>query len=222
MLVIQTRLSVTSVIYLPSHKWSNEEKHPYCTVPIRYGITSKTVVRVAMTSWLRLMKMIRRPAFLPVSADPQPVHQSERDLGSHYWHCCNYIQYSCFPCFSNRRRNPFNRQKRTYFQAELDKYLTFLLIFRSEDSILPWKKNFASFLPLKKMVLKYLSSPPSSVASERLLSTARNVCTGTGNCLLPENANRLVFIMKNKKLLNKQLVVSRNKPFFRTSSICRK
>ena len=109
----------------------------------------------------------------------------------------------CFPCFSGRKRNPSSRQRRTFFQAELDKYLAVPLIARSEDPILWWKKNVSSFLPLKKLVLKYLSSPPSSVASERLFSTAGNVCTDTRNRLLPENANRLVFIMKNKKLFNK-------------------
>lgn len=103
----------------------------------------------------------------------------------------------------DRKRNPSNRQKKTFYQAELDKYMALPLIGRSEDPILWWKTNMASFMPLKKIVLKYLSAPPSSVASERQFSTAGNVCTDTRNRLLPENADRLVFIIKNKQLLKK-------------------
>ena len=48
------------------------------------------------------------------------------------------------------------------------------------------------------MVLKFLSSPPSSVDSERLFSAAARVYTENRNRLDPENAEKLIFIMRNK------------------------
>jgi hypothetical protein len=77
------------------------------------------------------------------------------------------------------------------------------IIKRTDDPIKWWKQNIGNFQPLKNLVLKFLSCPPSSVESERLFSAAGSVCTETRNRLLPENADMLFFIMKNKKLLKK-------------------
>ena len=51
------------------------------------------------------------------------------------------------------------------------------------------------------VLLKYLCAPPSSVASERQFSSAGDVYTETRSRLTPENADRLIFIMKNKNVL---------------------
>ena len=64
-----------------------------------------------------------------------------------------------------------------------------------------WSDNIGKYKILKDSVLKYLSAPPCSVASERLFSAGRQVYTANRNKLLPPNAERLIRIMKNNTLL---------------------
>ena len=54
----------------------------------------------------------------------------------------------------------------------------------------------------KKLCYGNLSGPPS-----RLVSTAGNLCMRTQNRLLPENADRLVLIIKIKYLTEQQKVI---------------
>jgi len=96
-----------------------------------------------------------------------------------------------------------SKSRRLFYQAEIEKYLTLPIIERKQDRILWWKANILNFETLKNQVLKYLSCPPSSVESERLFSAAGAVYTEARNRLLPENANMLIFIMKNKKIIKK-------------------
>ena len=82
-----------------------------------------------------------------------------------------------------------------YFSLQLPE------IDRNQDPMAWWREKIPHLNSLKPMILKYLCAPPSSVASERQFSTAGDIYTETRNRLLPENADRLIFITKNKKLL---------------------
>ena len=53
---------------------------------------------------------------------------------------------------------------------------------------------------LAKIVLKYLSAPPTSVPPERLFSGAGNIYDEKRNRLAPEKAEMLLFIKNNFKL----------------------
>lgn len=54
-------------------------------------------------------------------------------------------------------------------------------------------------LRLQQLALKYLCIPPSTVFSERLFSTAGNICDAKRNRLDPDRVKMLVFLNKNLK-----------------------
>lgn len=55
---------------------------------------------------------------------------------------------------------------------------------------------------LRKAVLKYLSAPPTSVASEQLFSAAGQIFADRRSNLLGENAEKLLFLAYNIRLFN--------------------
>ncbi|XP_063232336.1 zinc finger BED domain-containing protein 4-like [Bacillus rossius redtenbacheri] len=62
-----------------------------------------------------------------------------------------------------------------------------------------WKTQSACLPRLHKLSKKYLCSPPATVFSERLFSTAGNICDQKRNFLDRERVKMLVFLNKNLK-----------------------
>ena len=75
-------------------------------------------------------------------------------------------------------------------------------ITRRNDPLLYWKNNEQSKPLLAKLAHRFLSSPPGSVLSERLFSTAGDIADGKRNRLLPDKVEMLLFLNKNLLLLN--------------------
>jgi hypothetical protein len=75
-----------------------------------------------------------------------------------------------------------------------------LIQLGKEDPFHWWSKNQKRFPQLAKIAQKYLSAPPSSVASERLFSGAGDVYDDKRNKLAPEKAEMLLFIKNNFKM----------------------
>lgn len=85
---------------------------------------------------------------------------------------------------------------------ELDFYLKTVRLDRKADPYKWWSANEKQYPNLSKFAKVYLSSPGSSVYSERLFSEAGNVYDEKRNRLLPKNAEKLVFIHHNLPLIN--------------------
>lgn len=102
------------------------------------------------------------------------------------------------------KRQPSDKSKKkiAIYNAELTKYLTLPMSPRNEDPLTWWKTHASEYPNLKTLVLKYLSAPPSSVHSERLFSAGKLVYSDNRNKLSPQNAEMLLFIMKNLLILN--------------------
>ena len=64
-----------------------------------------------------------------------------------------------------------------------------------------WRENIEKLRAMKRLVLKYLSAPPSSTASEMLFSSPGAICSELRNRLAPENASKLIFVHENRALL---------------------
>ena len=82
-------------------------------------------------------------------------------------------------------------------QSVIDNYL--------KEPTLPllyWKSNQKILPHLASLARHYLCAPPASVASERLFSTAANICTDLRNRLSPTKVEYLLFLNKNLRTVN--------------------
>jgi hypothetical protein len=68
-----------------------------------------------------------------------------------------------------------------------------------DDPFTWWQDNKLQYSALVGVVRKYLGIPATEVASERVFSTAGNIITSRRTRLLPENAEKLVFLHHNLK-----------------------
>ncbi|XP_044581913.1 E3 SUMO-protein ligase ZBED1-like [Cotesia glomerata] len=63
-----------------------------------------------------------------------------------------------------------------------------------------WHSKRHEFPKLARLARRYLGVPASSTPSERAFSTAGNIISSKRNCLLPENANLLIFLYQNRSI----------------------
>lgn len=86
------------------------------------------------------------------------------------------------------------------YEQQLTSYMNEPRVPRSTDIFQYWK---CSQYPLVEVAAnKYLSAPPSSVASEQLFSSAGQVYADRRSSLKGENAERLLFLAYNIRLFN--------------------
>ena len=79
----------------------------------------------------------------------------------------------------------------------IDNYLKEPTLSRKSDPLGYWKSNQENLPHLTSLARRYLCAPPASVASERLFSTAANICTDLRNHLTPTKVEYLLFLNKN-------------------------
>jgi len=85
--------------------------------------------------------------------------------------------------------------------TELYNYLREPRIPRSANIYAYWHSS--QFPPLELAARKYLSAPPTSVASEQLFNAAGQLyCCDRRSNLLGENAEKLLFLSYNIRLFN--------------------
>ena len=87
---------------------------------------------------------------------------------------------------------------------ELGRYLVELLIPRTSVMLAWWEQNKARFPLLASVARTYLGPPASNVPSVRLLITAGGVFTEHRARLLPDNAERLIFLKYNASLIKSE------------------
>ncbi|XP_065665553.1 uncharacterized protein LOC136086979 [Hydra vulgaris] len=93
---------------------------------------------------------------------------------------------------------------RSAINQEIDNYLSLPLLENTGCPFLWWSKCGMQFEKLKKMALKYLTAPPSSIESERLFSAGGDIYEATRSRLKADNGEYLMFVHYNLKLI-KQL-----------------
>jgi len=121
-----------------------------------------------------------------VSSSEQPI---DKQTGSSLWNCFDTILQDMSTngnCIS----------------AELDQFLSEPFISRQDDRASLYKMNMHRFPQLSPLAQKFLAPPPTSVLSERLFSTAGDTISDHRCCLLPENAETLIFLKFNSHLLD--------------------
>jgi hypothetical protein len=66
-----------------------------------------------------------------------------------------------------------------------------------------WSNNSANFKILAEFACKYLTAPSTSIASEQLFSTARDIYDYRRYSLSPDNGEMLLFLNKAIPLIKK-------------------
>lgn len=89
----------------------------------------------------------------------------------------------------------------TEHERELEKYRAEPTIQHNDDPLLWWNSHARLFPTLARLAKKFLCTPSSSTPSERVFSTAGNIVSAKRCSLAPQNANLLIFLYQNRKIL---------------------
>jgi hypothetical protein len=68
-----------------------------------------------------------------------------------------------------------------------------------------WKNNNTKYPSISILARKYLSIPATSTSSERVFSTAGNICTKLRAALAPKNVDMLIFLAKNREIIASEM-----------------
>ncbi|XP_024118736.1 zinc finger BED domain-containing protein 1-like [Oryzias melastigma] len=90
----------------------------------------------------------------------------------------------------------------TKAEEELKKYLEAPPLSLAENPLKWWSSHEAAFPLLGKLAKRYLCIPGTSVAAERVFSTAGDIVTAQRSNLSPDHVDQLVFLQKNLKIVN--------------------
>jgi len=82
-------------------------------------------------------------------------------------------------------------------ETEVINFLAQLCIPRATGPVVWWSQNAARFTAMSIVAKRHLAAPLTSVPSERLFSTAGDVCLDKRSCLFAEKVERLVFLKAN-------------------------
>uniref|UniRef100_A0A8C4RIG4 Zinc finger BED domain-containing protein 1-like n=1 Tax=Erpetoichthys calabaricus TaxID=27687 RepID=A0A8C4RIG4_ERPCA len=97
--------------------------------------------------------------------------------------------------FTNARDVP--KSAGTRAEEEMKKYLETPSLSLSEDPLTWWRSQETVFPLLAKLAKCYLCIPGTSVAAERVFSTAGDIVTAQRSMLTPEHVDQLLFLQKN-------------------------
>jgi hypothetical protein len=86
------------------------------------------------------------------------------------------------------------------YERQLEAYLKEPRVPRSTSIYAYW--HCSQFPDLEEAAHKYLSAPPTSVASEQLFSSAGQLYADRRSSLLGENAEKLLFLAYNIRLFD--------------------
>lgn len=100
--------------------------------------------------------------------------------------------------------SPSQKELRLFFQEPMLQSTTvdpLTKVVRENNPIDWWRQNGTRYPLLSVVAAQYMAAPPTSVASERLFSTAGDVLSDSRSRLLPEKAEQLIFLKINLPLL---------------------
>lgn len=101
-----------------------------------------------------------------------------------------------------RQSGSTSKRPKSQIDLQLSAFFEEIPPKRDSDPLAWWKANSSRYPKLNKLAREYLGPPPSSVASERLFSTAGDIVTDARSRLLPERAEQLIFLKVNLPAIN--------------------
>lgn len=113
-----------------------------------------------------------------------------------FWHCFEEI------ATENKNFQTYEDVEKSPVANEIDFYMKTARLDRTADPYKWWSANATKYPSLTAFAKIYLSSPGSSVYSERLFSEAGMVYEDKRNRLLSTNAEKIVYIHHNLPLID--------------------
>ena len=127
----------------------------------------------------------------PSNVNSTKVIQSEVDLFDQY-----------FPATQPQISNEPQSSIKEIVDRELSTYLSYVNLDKNVTPLCWWQIHKGELPHLSHIANKYLSSPPSSVESERLFSIGGQTYTSRRSNLSPETGERLIKLCFNLKKFN--------------------
>ena len=93
--------------------------------------------------------------------------------------------------------DPDEKETIAILQHQIQTYKDLKRIKTDEDPFDWWKRNQVLFPLLSKVAARYLSSPPSSVESERTFSIGGNIVTNNRTRLTAKHTEQMIFLNSN-------------------------
>lgn len=110
--------------------------------------------------------------------------------------------WACFNEIASQSQSEASMENSPQCQVtEISNFFSQPLLEREKCPLKWWAKNSEDFPNLSQLAKKYLSAPGSTIYSERLFSEAGNIYEKKRNRLSPENAELLLFLHHNLRLL---------------------
>ncbi|XP_074537188.1 E3 SUMO-protein ligase ZBED1-like [Halichoeres trimaculatus] len=92
-------------------------------------------------------------------------------------------------------------QKVQVVRSEVQLYFAEATLSKKDDPLKWWSENEGRFPTLSKLAKSFLCIPATSTPSERIFSTAGNICSQKRASLSPEHVEMLTFLAMNKSLV---------------------
>ncbi|XP_073731829.1 E3 SUMO-protein ligase ZBED1-like isoform X1 [Misgurnus anguillicaudatus] len=86
-------------------------------------------------------------------------------------------------------------------KEQMTRYKDADLLEVKEDPLVWWKEHQYQYPLLSQLAKRYLCIPGTSVSSESIFSTARDVITAQRSALHPEHVDQIIFLNKNLKTM---------------------
>ncbi|XP_042285484.1 E3 SUMO-protein ligase ZBED1-like [Thunnus maccoyii] len=91
----------------------------------------------------------------------------------------------------------FPKSAHTTAEEEMKQYLEVPPLSLSEDPLSWWRSHEIVFPLMAKLAKRYLCIPGTSIAAERVFSSAGDIVTAQWSMLTPEHVEQLLFLQKN-------------------------
>ncbi|CAG4992891.1 unnamed protein product [Colias eurytheme] len=156
----------------------------------RYKLRTFTLQSTIMNARRKLISLITNDTYRESPNSAEAPRQNQNEMFSGIWSVCHSLIKEA------EDDEPLSNMSIQPEQEEVESYLRFQNISIKQDPKIYWRQE-DKYPKLKKLAQNYLSYPMSSVASERLFSTAGLIQNDLRNRLSADNLNKLCFLNKN-------------------------
>jgi len=186
----------------------------YCTPEDRIGMWNSLVDAAELLHLDMIQKQVMQEQYPPTNQTPQQTPQDvftpqDPDVDD-FFASMDGFRMAAFESAEEARQLQI-RRFRGEVQAEVISWQTIPAIKTKEDPLAVWQQHHKSFPRLALLARQVLAIQASSVASERVASTAGNIVTAKRARLTPQRVSMFTFARSNWHLVEKDVQIRRDK-----------